>query len=230
MRNLIVDPPDDGCVFYLSGAPGGGNRIYDVTPWGNHGTITGAAWARLPGGIWCLTFDGVDDNVACAGDGILNITGDLTAVAWFKCPSASGDRVIVGKDRDGVAEEAWFVRVSGHTIQFRVCKAGGWTTLTGNFTIDDDVFHQVVARYRHLGDGSSLMDIIVDGRPDASLENAVGPIQSTLNPVTVGQKHYTGYEQYFTGQIALPRLYNRHLSLLEVQRLFQTENSLFGVW
>ncbi len=231
MANLISDPPDDGCVLLLSGAPGGGNRLHDAGPCGNHGAITGAIWTRLPGVVWCLTFDGVDDCVVCGGEGIFSITQEITVVAWARRPSGTGDYVIIGKDRDGAGEETWFLRISGHVIEFRVYKADDVnSSAVGQVTVDDNVFHQIAARYRYLGDGASFMDVTIDGRHDVSVANAVGPIQSTVNPITIGQKQYTGYEQHFSGQIALPRIYNRFLSRLEIQTLFQNENPLFGVW
>jgi hypothetical protein len=231
MKNPVYDPPDDGCVLSLTGLTGGGSRIFDRSQYGNHGVITGAVWTKLPGGLWCLSFDGIDDKVSFAGDGILNITQTLTAMAWIKSPSLASDRVIIGKDRSGAGEEAWFVRISSHKTQFRACKADGvWTTLDGNVVVDDDAFHQVAVRYLFSGDGTSLMNILIDGKLDTTVSSAVGPIQSTANPLNLGQKEYSGYENPFTGLIALPRIYNRYLSALEIQNIFNCEKTMFGVW
>ena len=62
---LIFDPPELGSVLYLTGLPCGGSKIYDRSPYGNHGTITGATWKRLPSGLWYLDLDALDDYVDC---------------------------------------------------------------------------------------------------------------------------------------------------------------------
>ena len=71
---LIYDPPSLGTVLYLPGLPGGGSKIYDRSPYGNIGTITGATWVRTPDGLWCLSFDG-DDHVDCGSGASLATTG-----------------------------------------------------------------------------------------------------------------------------------------------------------
>ena len=66
--NLIFDPPPFDCVLYLSGLPGGGSSIHDRSPWGNHGSITGAVWKKLSNGLWHPGFDGSDDYISIGVD------------------------------------------------------------------------------------------------------------------------------------------------------------------
>jgi len=52
------------CVLDLASPlydPTNRSKIYDRSGKNNHGTIYGALWARLPGGLWVQSFDGVDD-------------------------------------------------------------------------------------------------------------------------------------------------------------------------
>ncbi len=62
-EKLIFSPPHLGCVIYLPGLPGGGSSIHDRSPYAKSCSITGASWAKTPGGLWCLSFDGNDDVV-----------------------------------------------------------------------------------------------------------------------------------------------------------------------
>lgn len=62
-RKLLFHPPNLGTVLYLTGLPGHGDTIYDRSPYGYHGTITGAVWTRLLTNSWVLDFDGSDDVV-----------------------------------------------------------------------------------------------------------------------------------------------------------------------
>ncbi len=76
--------PPVGCVLHLSGLPGGGNKIYDRSPYGNIGTITGAVWKRLPSGLWYLDYDGSDDKVVIANESNFDFTDTITIIMWVK--------------------------------------------------------------------------------------------------------------------------------------------------
>jgi len=83
-EDLIFSPPEPGCVFCIAGLPGSGSRIYDRSPYGKQGTVTGAGWARLPGGFWGLSSDGVDDSISVSDwdNGLLG--SDYTVEQWVK--------------------------------------------------------------------------------------------------------------------------------------------------
>ena len=78
-----LSTPPIGCVLDLPGLPGNGSYSYDRSPYGNHGTIIGAVWKRLPSGLWCLDFDGLDDNVNCGNASAFDITGSFSAWIWL---------------------------------------------------------------------------------------------------------------------------------------------------
>jgi len=82
-NNLVFNPPILGCVLFLSGLPGSSSKIYDRSPYGNHGTITGATWKRLPSGLWYLDYDGTDDYVNCGDDTSL-LADILTIETWYQ--------------------------------------------------------------------------------------------------------------------------------------------------
>ena len=87
---IDLSTPPIGCVLDLPGLPGGGNKIYDRSPYGNIGTIIGATWLRTPSGLWVLSFDGSDDYVDCGSGSSLDITGGITVEVWAKCDGATG--------------------------------------------------------------------------------------------------------------------------------------------
>lgn len=76
-------PPSADSVLYLPGYPPLGATIRDFSGQGNHGTITGATWTRLPSGLWVLDFDGNDDYVGC---GAVTTLGERTFEFWLKTP------------------------------------------------------------------------------------------------------------------------------------------------
>lgn len=84
MRNeLLFEPPEIGCALSLMGLPGGGSTIFDGSPYGNQGMITGATWKWTPGGLWCLSFDGADD-YASLGAGKFDALTQCSVELWFR--------------------------------------------------------------------------------------------------------------------------------------------------
>lgn len=75
---MLFDPPELGCVLALTELPSGGSKIHDSSPYGNVGTITMACWLTSPVGLYCLSFDGVDNYVDYGNPGSLATNGDLT--------------------------------------------------------------------------------------------------------------------------------------------------------
>ncbi|MBI4186051.1 MAG: hypothetical protein HY530_00905 [Chloroflexi bacterium] len=82
---LLFGPPGLGTVLYLPGLPGGGASSHDRSPYGNTGTVVGAAWRRLPSGLWCLDFDGADDRITLPNVAAISqiAQGDFTIKLWW---------------------------------------------------------------------------------------------------------------------------------------------------
>jgi hypothetical protein len=103
-EDLVFNSSELGCVLSLSELPGGGSKIYDRSPYGNIGSITGAAWKRLPSGLWVLSFDGQDDYVDCGDNNSLEFTtGPFTLLAWiYPTLLAAGLPQIFCRTDDGI--------------------------------------------------------------------------------------------------------------------------------
>ena len=231
---LIFNPPQLGCVLSLTGLPGGGSKIYDRSPYGNIGTITGATWVRLPSGLWCLSFDGGDDYVDCGNANSLRITGSLTLAAWVKPAGNNTNKDIIG-NVDYVALPYLGYRLTlGATsdIEFRV-EGGGETRVNAQILApySADEWIQLVAVYDISVPTLYLYKNGVDTEGTIS-----GTIPSSLNSVdhnvyiAAGENNGSAIDYFFNGPIALPRVYNRVLSALEIQNHFNREKHLFGVW
>ena len=224
---IIFSTPAIGCVLDLPALPGGGSKIYDRSPYGNIGTITGATWIRTPGGLWCLSFDGSDDYVNCGKDASLDITSAITIEAWTKLgvplSEQQNDASIIYKHGGSPTK--------GYYLEQR-----GWDDTTRFALFDQDsVFHtrQVSApndlNWHHIVgtfNGSSQV-LYLDTVGTAPLSWS-----GTISAATTKSLMIGGGEagRYFNGLIALPRIYNRALSALEIQNHFNREKNLFGVW
>lgn len=82
-RSLVLDlaPP----LYYPSSL----SKIYDRSPFSNHGTITGATWKRLPSGLWLLNFDG-DDSIDCGDPVALRLANDFSVEMWISLDASQG--------------------------------------------------------------------------------------------------------------------------------------------
>lgn len=223
-RHLLSNPPPLGCVLCLPGLPGGGSKIYDRSPYGNHGAITGATWARTPAGLWYLSFDGSDDYIDCGRNTSLLITGDLTAEWWMNLADYSNNNFVLGQsETDGYSGVYSFIvaATSGYLYFYR-----------GNGTSEssDRSVVAIGTGWRHivvtmLGTAVKMYSNLTDVTRVGSLSATIGDSGENIR---AGRRE----DDYapFSGGMALVRIYNRALSFLEIQNHFNREKHLFGVW
>ena len=220
---LVFNPPELGCVLFLPGLPGGGNKIYDQSPYGNIATITGAVWKRLPSGLWCLSFDGTDDYVDCGTDASLAITGSFSIEVWFKAPAYVAYAHLASKvDGSGGFR---FQTAYGY-LCFRTFVGATDYTIEGSSHFCDGVWHQTVGVFNA---DESKNYLYVDGVLDTDLAGAnYAPAAQTMK-LRVGCGSIDSY-QVWSSLIGEVRIYNRALNALEIQNHFNQEKHLFGVW
>lgn len=221
--DLVFSPPELGCVLYLPGPSGGGSKIYDRSPYGNHGTITGATWKKLPSGLWYLDYDGSDDYTDCGGGSSLGITEAITIIAWVNADTLSGYPVVVFKTTDNSWSAGYGMWWASNYMRFFINQYGTnfariSFTATGEWhlfgaTYDKNISANQLNIYRDNGE---------IGTPDTCSDS-----------ITVGARNLqigwdTGGGRW-DGGIAGIRIYNRALSRLEFQNIYQREKHLFGV-
>ncbi len=219
-----LSTPPIGCVLDLPGVPGGGNKIYDRSPYGNHGTITGAVWKRLPSGLWVLDFDGNDDEVDF-GDVLDMGLSDWTVSLWAKVTTGNG--YVLGKQNDFDYNIGYTLYVASTTGLPRVyfgkgepsLSISGTTNILGSFNLIFGTF-----------DRDGYMRLYVNGVEEGT---AVDISAYAATDISNSDHLYLGRRTdgtYCDGQFALARIYNRVLTALEIQNIFNREKYLFGVW
>jgi len=218
---ILFEPPEIGCVLSLTGLPGGGSKIYDRSPYGNIGTIIGATWKRLPSGLWCLSFDGTDDYVDCGtGASLILGTGDFTVEAWANSVASPKDNwpIVIGRGSTGAGQ--WMMRIAYGLLNFY--SSGGAINITGTTDLRDATWHHCA--FVRSGDNGF---VYVDGDEEKS---GAGIDNVNLNTTTSLKVSSSQFDRHWDGHIALPRIYNRALTALEIQDHFQREKHLFGAW
>lgn len=213
-----LSAPPIGSVLHLLGLPSGGNKVYDQSPYGNSGTIIGATWKRLPSGLWCLDFDGVDDNITITHNTILNFDDEITIELWIYSAS-------------DVANAAYVINKGGNFAilpHYENCCL--YSTLDGNWQkIVDAGGAAAKSAWVHLAvtyDAGDTGDAAF--YKNGAVGNTASGKDGTITTNTTAIK--VGVDGSYKGYIALPRIYNRALSALEIQNSFNREKHLFGVW
>ena len=224
-EDLIFSPPQLGCLLSLTGLPGGGGKIYDRSPRGNTGTITGAVWRQLPSGLWYLDFDGVDDKITIHNNGSLNITEAITLETWCYPVTSTEpyDSYIFGS-----TDRYYTLRtVQGGVMRFQplICMDDDNWRSPGYYTYTVDRWYHVATTYDK-NKGSDNFVLYVDGKNKAQATFTTGIKPSTAD-ILIG---YTTAGLGEFGYLALIRIYNRALSALQIQNHFSQEKNLFGVW
>ena len=238
--NMFAPPPAAGCVLYLPGHPGVGSTITDFSyneatgaRYNNHGTVYGATWERLPGGLPCLDFDGGDDRVDCGDSASLSALSAWTFSCWFN-QDIQGDEGLISKE-DGVGgHREWMFGLTNLGLlcayQFSAAPVN-YLTATGTLDVSDTKWHFGVSTWDGVNDIGHML-LYADGVPDAlsfEIKKLTGGVpHNTASPVEVG-RYYASNTYCFDGKIILPRIYNRALSAAEVLNSYQQERSLFNV-
>lgn len=219
-----LSTPPIGCVLHLPGLPGGGSKIYDRSPYGNIGTITGAVWKRLPSGLCVLGFDGEDDYVDCGAGVSLDLT-DMTLMAWIKADNVTGEHHISHKGGSGSARVNYRFEVVDGYLRLNMLDAGGWHANTDTaISLSTDTWYLATVTY----DGSNVRFYVDAVEGDAPAETTTPP--TATESLTIGAYSWGGYTMEWDGFIGLVRIYNRALNALEIQNHFNREKHLFGVW
>ncbi len=224
-EDLVFSPPELGCVLHLPGLPGSGGKAYDRSCYGNHGTITGATWKRLPSGLWCLGFDGSDDVVSCGSRASLHCAA-FTWECWVKLngDGAGGAQYIVtlrAGDPD-YNNPGFYAEGFGASYRY----ATRFNNLTPQISTTDSSYdtrewHHIVVTF---DSGNNALRFYIDGEPDGSYT-----LTGTYNPA--GTMYIGMCQSWYpvNGFIALVRSINRALGTLEIQHHFNREKRLFGV-
>jgi PKD repeat protein len=95
--------------------------------------------------------------------------------------------------------------------------AGEKSSLVSAQPLDVGRWQHVAITYDFVSDGTSLLSLFVDGVEVGALTSAVGPLQGTPQPLTLGRYFWSsGYSRYFDGQLDDVRVYDRALSQAEI--------------
>ena len=216
---LIVSPQgqDDlarGLAGYWRFDEGEGDVIFDSSGNEHHGGAkNGPQWVEGKFGM-ALQFDGIDDVVEIPHADQLVKLDQITIALWVKLtgpPDQQGGKAIHGLVGKGGYSHGYrlAVRDSTKTVVFQL--TGEKFTLESKGVLTAGQWHHIAATY----DGST-MRLYVDGILEPKEKERQGPIDPNTVPLVIGRAQ-------FASNAALDevRIYNRALSPVEVQALYQ---------
>ncbi|MEA1907611.1 MAG: LamG-like jellyroll fold domain-containing protein [Euryarchaeota archaeon] len=202
-------PPDPWLVSLWHLDENEGGTAYDSID-GNDGTIIGAAWTTGVNGS-ALLFDGKDDCINCGNDESLDITDEITMMAWVYASSQKTTNII-GKgdgngyrisidDKDGWVCEVYYITGS----KAKKCKVD-WGE--GQATLNQ--WYHVAMTYN-----GSVLQLYVDGVKNS--KSASGSLSTNSRNLYIGSND--AKQKFFDGMIDEVAIYNQALTAEEIIEL-----------
>jgi len=209
----VLPQTENGLVLYLTGNAGAGRVMHDCSPMGNNGRIYGATWTDGKFGK-ALSFDGVDDYVDCGNDESLQMTDEVTLMAWIKTTYDGGAHTVVARNY-GFMINAPF----GSNIEFYGHDGSDATKCTPSWLSEYDDKWIFVAAVIRKYTGSWTIRGFVNGVKVCESTNSAFDGPGQLGKVTIGS--LLGTPRFFNGTIDEVRIYNRALSEEEIRAHFK---------
>ena len=207
---------NQGIVLDAMMSEGAGNTVQDLSGNGNTGTLVDNT--HFVSGKFgpALEFDGSGDYVNVGNSSSINPTAAITVSAWVKADSFATYPTICARWRAAAGERGWSLVVGNDgVVTFSVRKSDDLGTVTSSgATLSTGVWYHVVGVF----DGANVRVYTnaVSGTPAAY----AGSILSTPNQdVRIGAYYTTS--QPWDGLIDNVSLYNRFLSVSEIQQLYR---------
>ena len=209
-------PPPAGIVAGYAFDDGTGASAADASGHGITGTLTnGPTWgAGRYGGA--IVLDGADDYVDLGNPTALRLTGSMTVSAWINSSAFPADDAPIVSKRGSVGFQLdTTLDGAARTIGFKLTNSAGADMIRyGATTLQPNTWYHVAGVYDA---AAATMNVYVDGRLDNGAQ--VGTVSSVQQDspenVVIGRRANGGYQ--FGGRIDEVRLYDRPLSLTEIQ-------------
>ncbi|WP_428938320.1 FG-GAP-like repeat-containing protein [Fontivita pretiosa] len=185
-----------------------GNSVQDSSGMGNVGTISGATRTTAGKNGAALVFDGVNDWVTIADSSSLDLTTAMTLQAWVLPTSSTGKQDVIIKEGVGTEMYNLYARSDNGGPEANV-HVNGANRMAEGAALPLNTWSHLAATY----DGATLR-LFVNGALSASLAVA-GTITTSDGALRIGGNSLWG--EFFAGRIDDVRIYNRALSVSEIQ-------------
>lgn len=196
------------------GSPGG-KLLYDMSGYGNNGTLTtmdpATDWVFDPDRGWVLDFDGSNDYVAVAAAGLA--PKPMSFSCWFTANGTPANYDSIAGNKNSGWSDGWHVYYSSGSVELRFT-IEGWATNVANKA------YTPTAAWTHLAVtwDATTMRIYVNAAAGTT-DTYTGAIVD-MSDLRIGSSN-GGSARNWPGKIADARLYNRALSAGEVSHIYR---------
>jgi len=209
-----------GCWLFNEGS---GNKVNDLSLFGNHGTL--AAGAAMP--TWvpgrtgpALDFDGIDDHVDCGNEVSLDNPYPITIEFWINSSDTTQSYKRIFASPSTFTSAFSVVTISDGKLQFGYGDNVIATTKKTSFSLTANSWQHIILIIK-----STMSEA------ECYLNGVAGTVSSGS-----GASLYTGNVligartggSYFNGAIDGVRIYNRALSASEIWQLYTESYSMFA--
>lgn len=222
---VVPTGPDivtDGLILSLDTAvsnsyPGTGTTWFDLSGNNYDATLTnGPTYSSDDSGK--LVFDGVD-YINGVHNATLDLTGSMTAEAWFRVTSNPGDWVrVIGKGSGSNRTFGLWYNVTATDFLYQRYGSSNMNAIY-NATVTFNQWYHIVGT----SNGSSHT-LYLNG-VSVGTSSTGSTFVSSTDPYTLG---WMNLHTYHHGDIAVGRLYNRALTSTEVQQNFDETKARYG--
>lgn len=215
--NIMVN---QGLTLYLDATnpncyPGSGTAIYDLSGYGNNGTLyNGVAFSSTYGGG--LVFDGIDDYIVIPGNGTVNAS--KPTVELVMTTSTNGGNIIA----QGQYGSNWGFGVGVKPTNIMARNNSGDATISVN---NSGLVHVVVvwdgSGNQYYKNGQYLGRTTANYSPNPGGDVTIGGVRSQVPSQNLGE--------FANSTVNIVRIYNRPLSGAEILQNFNSIKTQFGL-
>jgi hypothetical protein len=207
VNNVVVNP----LVAAYGFNEGAGATVGDLSGYGNTGTITGASWTSQGHFGNALNFNGTSNWITVNDSNSLDISGAMTLEAWAYPSISPGIWTTFALKEAPPGAFAYLLQAdpSSRPSSYITTDADGSQGVTATQPLPVNTWSFVAATYN-----GTVLSLYVNGVP-AGNTFVSGNILPSAGPLRFGGNSIWG--EYFAGAIDEVRLYNRALSLSEIQ-------------
>jgi hypothetical protein len=143
-------------------------------------------------------------------------TATYTKCIWFNCTNFSLSNNLLSGN-------TIFWLAGGNRVTGADTSNGNYSLAQSNSTVNLNTWYQAALTYNNSGVTTATWKIYINGVLDSTTYAATSP---SLGGIQIGA---FGSGNFFSGQLALPMIYNRALSDAEIYQNFQAQRDRFGI-
>jgi fibronectin type 3 domain-containing protein len=209
---LVAPQGTDGTNASYGFEQGSGTLAADSSGNGNHGTINGALWTTLGKYGNALSFNGSTSFVSVPDSPTLDLTTSGTIEAWIRIGAINQWNSVIAKGNSNNDQSHNYAIEIDDLNRVRCILGNGSVSMAlfSNTTLSGGTFHHLACTWN-----GSTVALYINGALSTSTAQTLTPAGNT-SPLYIGQ--FGGNSDRFNGVIDEVRIYNRALTLTQVQQ------------